>query len=236
MKKVVVISLGGSLIVPDKIQIKFLMEYKEFILKFLRRNYKFIIVTGGGSIARNYIKAATKISQIADEDQDWLGIHATRLNAHLLRTIFKKQAYPVVLDNPFKPLKRKKYQLYIASGWRPGWSTDYDAVLLAHRFKTNVIINASNITHVYDQNKKPINKISWKNYRKLIGSKWKPGLNVPFDPIASKTAQKYKIKVIIAKGTDLKNLENILTNKKFKGTIIRSQGFPRSPSFHNPRF
>ncbi len=178
-------------------------------------------MAGGGNICREYQKAAFKITKLTDEDKDWLGIHATRLNAHLLRTIFKKQAYPVVLDSPLKPIKRKKYQLYIASGWRPGWSTDYDAVLLAQRFKAQKLINASNITYVYDKNKKPIEKISWKNYRKLISSKWKPGLNVPFDPVAAKMASKLKMEVIITKGTNLKNLENILKDKKFQGTIIK---------------
>lgn len=207
---------------PGEIQIKFLKVFKEFILRFLKKNYKFIIVTGGGSVARNYIKASSEIAKISDEDKDWLGIHATRINAHLLRTIFKKEAYPVVLDDPLKKIDGKKYKLFIASGWRPGWSTDYVAVLLAERFKADKIINASNITHVYDKNKKNLDEISWKKYRKLISSKWKPGMNVPFDPIASKAAQKLKIKIITAKGTDLQNLENIIFNKKFIGTVIHS--------------
>lgn len=220
--KTMVISLGGSIIVPDEIQIEFLKKFKEFILKFLKKNYKFIIVTGGGSVCREYQKAAAAITKVSDEDKDWIGIHATRLNAHLIRTIFKKEAYPVVLDNPLKKIDGKKYNLFIASGWRPGWSTDYDAVLLAERFKADKIINASNITHVYDKNKKNLNELSWKEYRKLISSKWKPGMNVPFDPVAAKMAQKLRIKVIVAKGTDLQNLENIVKNKEFEGTIIHS--------------
>ena len=226
-KHIIVISLGGSIIVPaskkgSRIRIKFLKKFKEFILKFLKKEFQFIIVAGGGNICREYQKAASQISKLTDEDKDWLGIHATRLNAHLLRTIFKKQAYPVVLDNPFKPIKRKKYSLYIASGWRPGWSTDYDAVLLTKRFKAKKLINASNITYVYDKNKEPIEKISWKDYRKLISPKWKPGMNVPFDPVAAKMASKLKMEVIITKGTNLKNLENILKDKKFQGTLIKN--------------
>ena len=189
-------------------------------MKFIKKNCRFIVVAGGGSVARNYINGASEITEISDEDKDWLGIHATRLNAHLLRTIFKKQAYPVVLDSPEKPIDGDHCSLFIASGWRPGWSTDYCAVLLAHRFGVKMIVNASNIAHVYDENKKDIKEISWRRYRQLISSKWTPGMNVPFDPIASKTAQKFKIKVIVARGTDLENLENILTNNKFSGTII----------------
>lgn len=218
--KTIVMSLGGSIVVPGEIQVKFLKKLKDFILRFLKKNYRFVVVIGGGSTCRKYQKAAGAITEVSDEDKDWIGIHATRLNAHLLRTIFKKEAYPVVLDNPLKKIDGKKYKLFIASGWRPGWSTDYDAVLLAERFKADKIINASNITHVYDKNKKNLNEISWREYRKLISSKWKPGMNVPFDPIAAKTAEKLRIKVIVAKGTDLQNLENIVENKEFKGTII----------------
>jgi len=220
MKETIVISLGGSIVVPDKIQVEFLKRFKEFILKFLKQGYTFIIVTGGGNICRQYQKAAVQVSQLTDEDKDWLGIHATRINAHLLRTIFKKQAYPTVLDSPHKPIDGKNYKLFIASGWRPGWSTDYVAVLLADRFKTNKVINASNITHVYDKDKRLLDQISWKNYRQLISSKWTPGMNVPFDPVAAKTAQKLKMTVIFTKGTDLKNLANIIENKEFQGTII----------------
>lgn len=225
-QKTIVISLGGSIIVPGRIQVEFLKKFKEFILKLLKQNYRFIIVTGGGAIARHYQDAAARVSEISDEDKDWLGIHATRINSHLLRTIFKKEAYPVVLDSPHKPIKGKGHKLYIASGWIPGWSTDYDAIILAKRFKINKVINASNITYVHerdialDETAKPIKNISWKNYRKLISSEWKPGMSAPFDPIAARTAQKYKMTVIVTKGTDLKNLENIIKGRKFKGTTI----------------
>lgn len=226
-QKTIIISLGGSIIVPNDIQISFLKKFKDFILKFLRQNYRFIIVAGGGKTCRKYQQAAAAITKLNNEDKDWLGIHATRLNAHLLRTIFKNEAYPVVLDNPHKkidlPAGRhggKNFKVFIASGWRPGWSTDYDAVLLARRFKADKIINVSNITHIYDRKKKNLNRISWPKYRKLIGTSWMPGMNVPFDPIASKAAQNFGISVIVAKGTDLENLDNILTDKKFKGTII----------------
>lgn len=66
----------------------------------------------------------------------------------------------------------------------------------------------------------PIKGISWKNYRKLIGSKWIPGLAVPIDPIAAKLAQKLKLSALIIKDPELKNLEKVISGQKFKGTII----------------
>ena len=67
---------------------------------------------------------------------------------------------------------------------------------------------------------KIIKNISWQDFRKIVGNKWDPGLNMPFDPVASKAAQKQKMKVIIANGKNLKNLEKILSNKGFVGTVI----------------
>lgn len=228
--KTIIIALGGSIIVPSagKINVRFLKNFRHLILKFVKRGYRFIIVTGGGKVCRVYQKAAAKIIKVSYEDQDWIGIHATRLNAHLLRTIFKREALPVVLDNPFKKFKKEflKKSIIIASGWKPGFSTDYDAILLAKRFKVKQIIDAGNIPFVYTKdllkykNARAIKKISWKDYRKLVGSKWIPGLPCPIDPIAAKEAQKLKIRAIIIRGTDLKNFERLLSNKKFRGTII----------------
>lgn len=223
----IVIALGGSIIASQKIQVMFLKRFRKLILKFLKENVRFVIVTGGGKVARDYIKACSQISRISTEDKDWLGIHATRINAHFLRTIFKKEAYPVVLDNPLKEVDGEDYQLFIASGWRPGWSTDYDAILLAERLGADKIIIASKIAYVYEKDiathpkAKPIKEIKWKDYRKLIGEKWQPGMGAPVDPIAAKLAQKLKMEVIVTKGTNLKNLESILKGGKFKGTIIR---------------
>ena len=225
-KKTFIISLGGSLIVPPKgIDYKFLKNFKKLILKYTKKNYKFFIISGGGITARNYIKGAENITDVTDNDRDWLGIHATRLNAHLLRTIFRKESYHEIIKNPtiHFPIDKK---IIIGGGWKPGWSTDYVATIIAQEYKIKTIINLSNIDYAYDKDPKKykdakkIEKINWDNFRKIVGNKWKPGLNAPFDPIASKKAQQLKLSVIIANGNKLNNLENILNNKKFKGTLI----------------
>jgi len=225
--KIIIISLGGSVISPQvgKINIDFLKKFRRLILKFLKKGFKFIIIVGGGKIGRLYQSAASKIAKLLNEDRDWLGIHTTRLNAHLLRTIFRKVAYPVILDEPKKPIKNN-WRLLIASGWRPGHSTDYIAVLLARRFKIKEIVNAGDVPFVYDkdpdiyQNARAFKEISWSDFRRIVGSKWSPGLSTPFDPVAAKLAEKLKIRVFIIKGTEIKNFEKLLLGKKFKGTII----------------
>ena len=223
--KTIVLSLGGSLIVPDKIDADFLKNFKKTIGNYIRKDNKFVIYCGGGSVARKYQEAASRIAKMNTEDLDWLGIHATRLNAHLLKTLFKNDAEEIIVKDPTKNIKLSK-KILIAAGWKPGWSTDYDAVLLAKNLGVNTIINMSNIDYIYDKDPKrfkdakKIEKISWNDYRKISGSKWKAGLNLPFDPVAAKEAQKSKIKAIVI-GKNLKNFENLLNNKKFNGTIIK---------------
>lgn len=222
-----IIALGGSIIFPASggINIEFLKKFRELILNHLKQGKKFIIVAGGGNICRIYQKAASKIVNINNKDLDWLGIYSTHLNAHFLRTIFFKKAYPVIIDNFKKPIKGNPC-LIIASGWQPGSSTDFSAIRLAQRFKVNSVIIASNISYVYEKDPakykkaKKFTKIKWQDYRKLITNNWKPGISTPVDPIAAKFAQKLKFKTVFLKGIDLKNLDNYLKDKKFKGTIL----------------
>jgi uridylate kinase len=225
MNKIFVISLGGSLLVPGEIDINFLRKFKSIIEREIKVGEKFIIIVGGGKTARNYQNAAKSLTKVSNEDLDWLGIHATRINAHLLLTIFRKYAYYRIIKNPKEKVKFKE-KILIAAGWKPGFSTDHDAVLLAKTYDSDTIINLTNVDYVYDKdpNKfkdaKPFKEISWKDYLKLIDQKWIPGMSAPFDPVASKLAQKFRIKVIIINGRRIKNLKNYLENKKFTGTII----------------
>lgn len=231
MKKheTIIISLGGSLIVPNEIDWQFIRTFKKVVERKIKEGYKFIIITGGGKLARKYQEASAKIAKIIDEDRDWIGIHATRMNAHFIRTIFRDSAHPRINKNPndLEDFYNFKEDILVAAGWRPGFSTDYDAVLLAKYFNIKKIINLSNIDFVYDKdpNKFPdakkITDISWTDFRKMVGDKWDPGMNVPFDPVASKTAEEIGLEVAIMNGQSLKNLENYIEGKKFKGTVIK---------------
>ena len=225
--KTVVFSLGGSLVVPNEIDLSFLKKFRKFILELIKNNYKVIIVVGGGNTSKRYDLAAQKIIRIKKNDLDWLGIKATKLNAELLRCIFSEKAYPSILVNPNEKINFNKYQVYIASGWKPGCSTDKDTVLWAKKIGAKQVFNLTDVNFVYDKdpdkysNAKPIKKINWLNFRKIVGNKWSPRSSWPFDPVASQLAQKNKLEVIILNGRNLKNLKNCLKNKKFQGTIIK---------------
>ncbi len=220
-------SVGGSLMVTaGGIETKFLKEFRAFIIRQAQKGHKFYLVAGGGVTARTYIKAALAIAPISHADRDWVGISATRLNAQLLRASFGQLAHPEIITDPTKPIASKK-ALIIASGYKPGWSTDYVAVLLAKHNGIETVINLSNIDYAYDKDPrshkdaKRLEAVSWPAFRKIVGNRWEPGLNTPFDPIASREAAKGRMKVIILNGRNLKNLERCLDGGKFKGTIVK---------------
>lgn len=225
---IVVMSLGGSIIAPQSgVDVRFLQEFRKLILERVKKGTRFVIICGGGATARQYQQAAKEITTLTRDDLDWIGIHATRLNGHLLRTIFREHADAKVIKDPTRPFHWKQ-PIVIAAGWKPGASTDYDAVLMARKFKSAVVVNLSNIKTLYDKDPKkfsdatPIYNINWKEFRKIVGSEWDPGANLPFDPVASKLAEKMKLRVILADGKDLPNLRLILSGKKFVGTEIGS--------------
>lgn len=229
-KDKIIISLGGSLIVKDTgIDINFLSRLNAFIREKLAENpdRQFFFVVGGGTTARQYRDAGRDVvgHELNRDDLDWLGIHATRLNAQLIRTIFKEVAHPYLLKH-YEIIRKVTEQVVVAAGWKPGWSTDFCAVLLAEDYGVKTIINLSNIKQVYDKdpNKfpdaKPFEKMTWEELRNLVGDEWVPGMNAPFDPIAAKKAQELGSTAVVMGGYDIENLGNYLDGKPFVGTVI----------------
>jgi uridylate kinase len=114
----------------------------------------------------------------------------------------------------------------VAAGWKPGFSSDFDAVLLAERFGSREVLNLSNISKVYtadpklDPSARPLDSISWDGFLDLIGGDWTPGRNVPFDPVAARRCRELGMKVCVADGKDLANLSGLLRGDPFIGTII----------------
>lgn len=225
----VVISVGGSLIVPeDGIDSQFLQQLNYFIREQLARNKnrQFFLIAGGGRTTKHYQTAARNVlrHQITDDDLDWIGIHATRLNGHLLRTIFRDIAHPVIIDD-YSVIRKLVEPVIVGAGWKPGWSTDYDAVLICKDYGVKTIVNLSNINKVYDKDPKifkeakPIDRISWDDFRKIVGNKWVPGMNIPFDPIAALKAQGLGLKVVLI-GRDFENIRKYFDGEEFIGTII----------------
>lgn len=221
----IVVSVGGSLIVPDAIDTEFLAQFKALIIEKVQRGLSFTIIAGGGKTARRYQEAANTVTPLSRQDVDWIGIHSTRLNGQLLRNIFVGYAHPQVIHNPTIDIEVEE-PIIICSGWQPGCSTDYVATLMAKNLGAKRLVNLSNIDYVYDKdpNKYPdakkFEKLSWEEFRGLIPVEWHPGLSSPFDPIAAKEAEALGLEVAIMNGRKLEELSHYLDDTPFVGTVI----------------
>jgi len=226
---VTVISLGGSIVAPGGVDVEFLKSFTRTIGGLISEDDKrrFILVVGGGGPARAWQNAYRDVcgDSARDEEADWIGVMATRLNAQLVRAILSQWCNQDVVTDPSRA-EQMTGKVLIAAGWKPGFSSDYDAVILAERFNAKTVINLSNIEKVYtadpklDPAARPLDRVSWDDFRAMVGDDWVPGKNVPFDPIASRHAQKIGVKVICAAGRDMVNLEKIIGGGDFTGTTI----------------
>lgn len=233
-----ILSIGGSIINPGEPDIKFLVDFSTRIRKWLVGNpeERLVFVAGGGSPARVYQQALKDVlvasseianikKEVVERGQDWLGIMATRLNAQLLAEVFTDLCLDSVVTNPEIDVPFNG-RILVGSGYLPGYSSDKDAVVLAKQFGADTVINLSNIDRIYTDDPKknpdaePIDDITWSEFRKMVGDTWTPGMNVPFDPIASKLAEEAGIRVVCAKGTDIENTMKILGGETFVGTVI----------------
>ena len=223
-KENIITSLGGSTVAPDDIDTNFLKVFKNSIKKHLSSK-RFFIFVGGGKFARSYQKAIQEFGA-DNKDRDLIGIDVSRLNAKVLKQVFGDLAFSDIINNPSKKVSTKK-DIIVGGGWKPGWSTDYCCVTMAKNMGIKTIINLTNTDYVYDKdprkykNAKPFKEINWKDFRKIVGNKWTPGLSSPFDPRASREAEILKIKVAIINGKRLNQLENFLSGKPFIGTVIQ---------------
>jgi uridylate kinase len=223
-----IISLGGSLISPDAVDVRFLADFQRRVCGWLDEDSRrrVVLITGGGAPARVYQKAYRDVvSQPTLDQQDWIGIAATRLNAALVKAVFGVLCPQEVITDPTAPFTWTG-RVLVAAGWKPGFSTDFDAVVLAERFSAQTVINLSNIAQVYTDDPRknpkatPLEAVTWPEFQAIVGTEWNPGLNAPFDPVASKKAAELGLTVYVASGADLPNLDKILRGQAFFGTVI----------------
>lgn len=212
-QEVIVVSVGGSLIVPNEINIQFLSKLKTFVTEEIQNGRKFIIVVGGGKTARKYQGAARELSHVDNTDIDRIGITAIKLNVHLMQLIFSGIAE--IMINPG------------IENWQPGSSSDLGTVQIAKEHGGKKVVNLSNTDYIYDLEEMnrsgklhPITDISWDDFIAMLPSEWTPGANVPFGPKASRLAQEAGIEVANINGQIIEELQKYLHGEPFRGTLI----------------
>ncbi len=235
MSNVTVVSLGGSIVVPDEVDTAFTAQFVAAIRSRLAQEpqRRFALIVGGGATARRYQEAARSLLPDVDAyTLDEIGIAATRVNAHVIRAAFGDLCRDPLVTDPTR-VASFTGRILVGGGWKPGFSTDNVAVRLAETLGARTVINLSNIRQIYtadpktDPDATPLSSVTWDELREIVGDEWVPGKNTPFDPVATKRAAELAMTVIAADGRDLFNLAALLDGSSFVGTTISGTRAPK---------
>ena len=216
-----VIKLGGSLFLPDEIDVDYLKVFTSIIRDV---DDKFVITPGGGFTARKYM---TPANEMTGKDPSVLGMMSCRLNAQLIHSILDDVHPEIFFPSNVGLANDFSEKFLVVASEIPGTSSDFDAVKAAVELGFTRVIDLSNISYVYDKDPKQpgakkLESLTWQEYLTIVGEEWSFGSHVPFDQHAARLARDNAITVIVADGKDLENLKLILSNKPFKGTTIHA--------------
>ncbi|MBS3816357.1 MAG: UMP kinase [Candidatus Thermoplasmatota archaeon] len=221
-----VISIGGSILLPEDEDIERLSSLAK-ILEKNRGKRNIYLVVGGGRIAREYINWGRELG--ADEATlDELGIETSRLNARLLILALEGDVYPVPAKNFNEAISAgNNHSIVTMGGTHPGHTTDAVAAMLAEKLGADRLINATSVDGVYTADPKKdgeAERLKQLTYEELIEivseGESGAGPNVVFDPLAARIIKRANIMTYIVDGRDLSTLKSAIQDEEFDGSKI----------------
>jgi uridylate kinase len=223
--KTVVISLGGSILIPtlEKNKIK---EYVP-VLEEIAAHHRLFVVVGGGGEARRYITVSRNLG-IDEGTSDEIGILITRLNANLLIAALGDQAYPKVAESHAEAKKfAESKKIVVMGGITPGQTTDAVAAVLAERVGASVFINVTSVDGIYSADPKKDKKarrFESLTPRQLLDIVGKAGLgagsNIVLDIVAARVVERSHIPLLVLDGREPENLSRAILTGDYTGTVV----------------
>ena len=223
--KTIVISLGGSVLVPD-IGNNNIKKYRD-VLRSLKDTCHIFIVVGGGGEARRYIRAARDLN-IDDGTADEIGILITRLNARLLMHALSKDGYPDIPESYNEALiAGESGKIVIMGGVTPAQTTDAVAAVLAERTGADLLINATSVDGIYtadprkDTTAKKIPSLTPDELIEIVQTgRMDAGSNNVIDLVAAKVIQRSKIPMVVLDGREPESLLTFIQSGVNKGSLV----------------
>ncbi len=223
--EIIAISVGGSVINPGTIDVEFLERFTRLITDHVTNHQrKFVLVTGGGSVARQYINALPP--NLTEGEKDAVGIMATWLNAKLLSLYLKHLVAPI-LPRTLEDIVEQfsQHPVVILGGLLPAVKTDEDAAIVGDYLGASRLINVTNVDGVYDSDprKNPRAKkyehLSYQQFRQVVQDlSTKAGANAPFTLIAMEIARRSHMKIYVVP-KDIEAIDKAIKGESV-GTVI----------------
>jgi uridylate kinase len=223
-----VISIGGSILIPDSNDHEYIKKLADIITD-ISASVKMVVVCGGGKIARYYTNTGKALGGTTYQ-RDIMGIGATRLNAELLRIALGDSAYdriPLTADDA--AAASADCNIVVMGGTEPGHTTDAVAATVAGKIGCKRIINATSVDAVYsddpkkDPNAKRFTELTIKELSNIVYAEHDAGRSSVFDPLGVKIAMRDRIDILVVNGRDLAEMRNAILGKKINGTTVSSQ-------------
>jgi len=197
----------------------------------LTSSYRFVLVCGGGAIAREYIEALQKEGK-SEEEQTAAGIRATRGNALFVMQWFgdyANRSLPKTMKEVKAALEKNKIVICGALRYRPHTTSDTTAALLAQKLKAP-FLNITNVQGLYtaDPRKNPsarlIPSITWKAFEeKAKKQRYKPGQHFVLDQEAATIIRKHAIPTYLIAGKNLSAIRDNIKGIHRIGTRIEGE-------------
>ncbi len=213
---IVVISLGGSFLFSKRDKVKRLKAMLH------DSDLKFVIVVGGGELAREYISFARSIGVNGDALHE-IGIRSTRLNAFIISEFLGCDYYS---GDPRRIGRVARTSTMTMGGYKPGWTTDVCAAYACASAGSKVLFNISREKGVFDRdprkfrNARLIREMRFSDLYHLTRGMRKPGMNYIFDPLAAKVCESKGIEVVVT--NQVGDINRYMDGLRVNGTTIRA--------------
>ncbi len=222
----VVVRIGGSIVAsPPNPEI--MSEYAGMLRELKEQGHELVVVVGGGSLARDFIRIAEDMG-LSEFNQDEVAIGVSRLFAQLLAMRLGDLglgSVPTSVDEAVRGLKTRK--IVVMGGVRPGMTTDAVAAAVAERVGAKLLVKATDQNGIYTKDPrrypeaKKIDKLSFDDlFQFFEENKHKAGIHQVLDPEAVRILQKGKTKTVVVNGFKPENILSAVRGKKV-GTLIK---------------
>ncbi|MEM2112235.1 MAG: UMP kinase [Candidatus Bathyarchaeia archaeon] len=222
----IVIRIGGSVIAspPNPVLIQ---KHCEIIQNLRAQSHKLVVVVGGGSPARDFIKIAKDLG-LTEQEQDEVAISVSKLFAQLLALKLgglEWKSIPSSIEEAINILRKRG--IVVMGGLKPGMTTDTVASLIASQIHSDLIIKATNQDGIYTKDPEKyldaekLDELSLDDLSNILEEKkHEAGIHQIIDPEAVRILKEKRIKTIVINGFKPENIIAAVKGEKI-GTKIQ---------------
>ena len=217
----IVFRIGGS-VVASPINTDLINKYIELLKAIKAQGHEFVVVVGGGTLAREFIGIAKRLN-LEMQAQYEVAISVSRLFAQLFVKKFGALGCgKVVVSLDEAAICINSGKIVVMGGLRPGITTDTVGALVAEHVKADLLVKGTDQDGIYNKDPRTnpdaikLDRLSFDELQGVFSeTEHKAGIHQIIDPEAIKVLKRNRVKIIVVNGF---KPENIL--KAVKGEII----------------